>query len=319
MTAPWPSRLAILLIPLAPSAWSQGLSPSDVFRTASKSVTVVYSLDASGNSLRQGSGVVIGPETIVTNCHVTRGAIFVVIGYEDEEYYAAPLHMDVDRDICSFTAAGLPAPAARMKRSRPLQVGDHVYAIGAPRGLELTLSDGLLSALRQDTEGVLLQITAPISPGSSGGGLFDDQGRLVGITTWNITESQQLNFAHPVEWIESLPARHADPATRSASLEYAKVALNNLGDSLANTDPAYACKRPIVVARLKPELRNYHPVHYVNVFLADYDEVDRELCPSSNRPSWEAAVTTQLPPLETSTICTPARLRAGECRIPRQQ
>lgn len=87
--------------------------------------------------------------------------------------------------------------------SSALTTGQRVYAVGSPEGLELTFSEGVISALR-DNEGVrIIQTSAAISPGSSGGGLFDDRGRLVGITTFQSKEGQSLNFALPCEWVRA--------------------------------------------------------------------------------------------------------------------
>jgi tetratricopeptide (TPR) repeat protein len=88
-------------------------------------------------------------------------------------------------------------------------VGQRVYAIGAPKGLELTMSDGIISSLRELDSGRYIQTTAPISPGSSGGGLFDEEGRLIGLPTLYLDKGQQLNFALPVEWVKDLPGRHS--------------------------------------------------------------------------------------------------------------
>lgn len=99
---------------------------------------------------------------------------------------------------------GLSGSCVAVRRSSSLQVGERIYAMGAPKGLELTLSEGLMSGLR-DKEGVrIIQTTAPISPGSSGGGLFDVQGKLVGITTFYLAEGQDLNFALPGDWVLAL-------------------------------------------------------------------------------------------------------------------
>ena len=105
--------------------------------------------------------------------------------------------------------ANFNAPAVAIAPTESLRVGSRVYAIGNPRGLETTISDGLLSGIRRsDTNDfTALQITVPISAGSSGGGLFDAQGRLIGITTFYIKEGQNLNFALPASWIAEVPAR----------------------------------------------------------------------------------------------------------------
>ena len=85
-------------------------------------------------------------------------------------------------------------------------MGDPVYAVGAPQGLELSLSEGIVSQLRGGPP-PLIQTTVAISRGSSGGGLFNAEGELVGITTFYLKEGQSLNFALPVEWITEVAGR----------------------------------------------------------------------------------------------------------------
>ena len=80
-----------------------------------------------------------------------------------------------------------------------LKVGERVYSVGAPSGLERTLGEGIISGLRATSEGQFIQMTAPISPGSSGGGLFDSSGNLIGITTFLLKEAQAINFAIAAE------------------------------------------------------------------------------------------------------------------------
>ena len=99
--------------------------------------------------------------------------------------------------------------------TKMLKVGAKVYAIGAPKGLELTLSDGIVSSLREVEGGHYIQTTAAISPGSSGGGLFDESGALVGLITFYFSEGQNLNFAVPVEWVNAL-AQRSTPAPAAA-------------------------------------------------------------------------------------------------------
>ena len=76
-----------------------------------------------------------------------------------------------------------------------LAVGETVYTIGSPKGMVNTLGNGLVSGLRKSDDTQFIQITAPVSKGSSGGGLFDDRGNLIGVTTFTIQDSQNLNFA----------------------------------------------------------------------------------------------------------------------------
>jgi S1-C subfamily serine protease len=112
---------------------------------------------------------------------------------------------------------GYSAPAVVIGSTKTLKVGAKVYAIGAPKGLELTLSDGIVSSLREVDGGQYIQTTAAISPGSSGGGLFDENGALVGLTTFYLAEGQNLNFAVPVEWVKELPKRSVKIGYRCAN------------------------------------------------------------------------------------------------------
>jgi len=181
---------------------------SEVFDAVSSSVVVIRTYDAKGNNQGLGSGVVLGNDLIATNCHVIKDAAKIHVVYKGKQYLATLQYTDWDRDVCTLTVKDINAPAVDKGSTSHLKVGVQVYAIGAPQGLELTLSEGIISSLRPVEEGQYLQISAPISPGSSGGGLFDEEGRLIGLPTFYLTEGQQLNFAVPVEWLIELPERH---------------------------------------------------------------------------------------------------------------
>lgn len=211
LRTPARARTALLLAcaSLAPAA--RALTPAEFFAKVSPSVWLVQTFDGSGHEVAQGSAVVIAPDTLVTNCHVlSKSRSFDII--HDNLAYVGRLEMwDPARDVCQIrSATPLHAPVVPLADTSKLVVGQPVYALGNPKGLELTLSDGLLSALRRDEMRRLTQIqtTAPISHGSSGGGLFDADGRLIGITTLNVIDGQNLNFALPVDFIRELPARH---------------------------------------------------------------------------------------------------------------
>ena len=221
----WP-RLACAL-PLACSAVAAAaLSPSEVYALVAPSVWRVVTYDGDGLPLAQGSAVVVGPEALATNCHVLAKAKRVVVRHEKTTFDARLELWDTARDLCQLRAPDLPAPPVRIAPTAAVVVGENVYAIGTPRGLELTMSAGLVSSLRKNANGqvVLVQTSASISGGSSGGGLFDESGALVGLTTLgSVTgDAQNLNFAIPADWIVDLPERHArlskkSPASAPAS------------------------------------------------------------------------------------------------------
>jgi serine protease Do len=201
-------------------ASAHALTAEQVYAKVSPSVWRVVTYDADNLPLGQGSGVVVGTEAVVTNCHVLAKAKRVAVKREKETLDAKLAMWDVKRDLCQLRVVGLTAPAVWVTDSRQVTVGQNVFAVGNPKGLELTMSAGLVSSLRRNTAGqlVLIQTSAAISGGSSGGGLFDAQGNLVGLTTLGSVsgDAQNLNFAIPAEWVRELPARHAAAAASAA-------------------------------------------------------------------------------------------------------
>ncbi len=181
-------------------------TPEQIFQQASKSVIVIQAFDQEGNPVNQGGGVVVGREAVVTNCHVLEDAAKLVVSYDKEQFDASMSHADNERDLCQLAVPRLTAPRATLWTGR-LRVGQRVYAIGAPEGLELTFTEGLVSSLREFEGSQYIQTSAAISEGSSGGGLFDTEGRLIGITAFFLQDGQNLNFASPASWIAQLAAR----------------------------------------------------------------------------------------------------------------
>ena len=176
-----------------------------VFNRAWRSVVVVFAGDT------QGGGVIVGgANQVATNCHVVDESpndIRVYKGAErravrDAPYSAEIVSGDRERDVCLLSVPGLWGIAAGVRPAGALAVGEAVYAVGAPQGFDFSISDGIVSQLRTlaGERAPLIQTSAAISPGSSGGGLFDSEGRLVGLTTWKIREGENLNFAVPADW-----------------------------------------------------------------------------------------------------------------------
>lgn len=192
--APAPARPRVA----APSGLA--LSPEDLFAKASASVVRVNVLNGN-QGVAMGSGVVLGSGTVITNCHVARAGTRLKVLQGNDSWDASVDVADERHDLCRLSVPGLNAPGVVMGSVNQLRVGQKVYAIGSPKGLDMTLSDGLVSSLRQTPEGALIQTSAPISPGSSGGGLFTEEGLLVGIVTFQMASGQNLNFALPVDWV----------------------------------------------------------------------------------------------------------------------
>lgn len=183
------------------------LSPEAIYANVAPSVLVIESLNASGQPISRGSGVVIASELVLTNCHVVMQASAVRVRSGSSEYAAISDTSDTQLDLCQLRVPGLSAAPVRRGTVKQVRVGQTVFAIGTPHDLERTLSQGLVSALRETPDGTLIQTSASISPGSSGGGLFDTEGRLIGITTFQHKQGQNLNFALPVDFIDILRNR----------------------------------------------------------------------------------------------------------------
>lgn len=138
----------------------------------------------------------VSPRYLVTNCHVLEHRPAIVILDGDNIHRGSMLRADSDTDRCIVaTESGNFRPVRGIRSYTDLSVGERVFSIGAPAGLDKTLGEGLISGLRDFGNVRLIQTSAPISPGSSGGGLFDSRGNLIGITTMMLKEAQNLNFA----------------------------------------------------------------------------------------------------------------------------
>jgi serine protease Do len=196
----------------APAA---ALTPSEIFAKVSPSVWLVHADHAAAGVGEDGSAVMIGARTVVTACHVVDGATSVRISREGGKLNVpvAQVTKDPDRarDLCLLTVSeDLPGAPAAIAPIDSVKVGERVYAVGAPLRLELSLTDGLVSALRPVANEPLpdIQVSATTAPGSSGGGLFDEDGRLVGVTL-SIAgpNSETISFAYPAQWVLELPNR----------------------------------------------------------------------------------------------------------------
>jgi serine protease Do len=225
---------------LSASAHAHALSAEQVYARVAPSVWRVLTYDADNLPLGQGSGVVIADESVVTNCHVLAKAKRLAVKRETVSHDAKLVLWDVKRDVCQLKVAGLKAPAVTVTDSSKIAVGQNVFAIGNPKGLELTMSAGLVSSLRRNDAGqlILIQTSAAISSGSSGGGLFNDEGALIGLTTiGSITgDAQNLNFAIPSDWVRELPVRHAAAAASAATAGRDNAAPGGAGQPLKRGD-----------------------------------------------------------------------------------
>ena len=174
-----------------------------IAKAAKGTVVSIIMADKDGRPVAQGSGFIVGRDgSIVTNYHVIRSGSSAIAKLPDGAFFVVDgvLAFDKARDIAIIKAHGENFRTVTLGDSDRIQVGEEVIAIGNPLSLESTVSSGIVSGIRtiEGEGGKFLQVTAPISPGSSGGPLFDETGEVIGITTLYIKGGENLNFAIPV-------------------------------------------------------------------------------------------------------------------------
>ncbi len=195
-TRPAPSGVA------AHSATPRKDIPS-IAKGVNGSVVSVVMSDKDGNPIAQGTGFFVSKDgLIVTNYHVISEGSSAIVKFPDGAFYLVDgvLASDKTRDVAIIKAHGESFRTLTLGNSDRVQVGEEVVAIGNPLSLESTVSNGIVSAIRtiEEEGGKFLQVTAPISPGSSGGPLFNMAGEVVGITTLKFKGGENLNFAIPI-------------------------------------------------------------------------------------------------------------------------
>jgi len=183
----------------------------ELVRRVKPSVVSVLTYDLKGEPLISGSGFFVRPGEVMTNVHVIKGAhrveIHTLEGKGRTYQVAGALAIDEEADL-ALLKVDLPA-----ERSRPLPMsstlpdeGEQIFVIGNPLRLEGSVSNGIVSAIREVPDlGRIIQVTAPVSHGNSGSPLFNMRGEVIGIVTVKVTNGQNINLALGVSRIAALP------------------------------------------------------------------------------------------------------------------
>ena len=183
---------------------------AELVQRARPAVGVIVTFDAKGGILAQGTAFFVRTTGVGVTCHhVLLGATSAVVRMENGTVFPVKgtLATDPIHDLALFKVAGKNLPTIPLGDSSTLVSGQRVVGITAPEGLGNTVADGLVSAVRELPSGPLVQVTVPLSPGSSGGPIFDLSGRVVAVAAAVLTEGQALNFAIPINAAQALLAR----------------------------------------------------------------------------------------------------------------
>lgn len=223
--------------PAQPAA-AGAVSPRRIAAAAHASLLMIRALDANGDTLGLGTGFLVSADgRFVTNYHVIQEAarlsVKVLDGPEFQDVQLLAADPASDLALMQLPAVhGL--PSMPVGSDAQVEVGDRVFVMGNPMGMSGTFTDGMVSGKRP-LEGVaMLQISAPISPGSSGGPVMNERGEVIGVATMMVMGGQNLNMAVPVRYLAPMLAARAEPRAFSPAV---LVANPQHGLAALNDDP----------------------------------------------------------------------------------
>jgi S1-C subfamily serine protease len=191
----------VILLFATSAAWSQQTSLPELVKRVKPTVVAITTYDAKDESLMTGSGFFVSPGQVVTNLHVVKGATRAEIKTLDGKGRIYPikgaLAVDEEGDL-ALLSIDMP-----LERTRSIELatglpdeGEPIFVIGNPLKLEGSVSDGIVSAVREvPNTGQIIQITAPISHGNSGSPVFNLQGQVLGVVTIKVSNGQNINLA----------------------------------------------------------------------------------------------------------------------------
>lgn len=194
-----------LLFLIASAAHAQ--TAQEIAKKAFDSTVLLVMEDANGQMLSLGSGFFVRDGEIASNLHVVEGAsrgYAKLVGQKTKYDIEGIIAVDSTRDLVVLKISAIGSPVLSLGSSEMVQVGESVFAVGNPQGLEGTFSQGIVSSIREVGADKLLQITAPISPGSSGGPVLNSKGEVIGVSVATFRGGQNLNFAIPSNYLKTL-------------------------------------------------------------------------------------------------------------------
>jgi tetratricopeptide (TPR) repeat protein len=194
-----------------------------IFKLNSKAVVMVIAYDEKGNAISQGSGFIVKRDgVVVTNYHVIGMASDIKVKAGNKIFDVEGLiFTDKKNDLAILKARAKDLPVVKLGVIGEANIGEHVYVIGNPSGLENTISVGLLRGIRKiDEKREILRTTTPVSPGSSGSPVFNKNGKVVGVVTSSpISESRNSSFAISVKLIKDKISSKSVTAIKDSGLE----------------------------------------------------------------------------------------------------
>lgn len=201
--------LGALTVWLAVTAnFSAAANPQKIYRKAMPSVMLLEVENYAGEKFTGSAVLAVQNDVAVTAWHVVRDAraVWATFGDGTRVKVIGCLDKDGERDL-ALLKLEKPMPGRRAVLNQALQeVATRAYVIGAPKGYGFSISDGLVSQIRQVDGFAQYQVSCPISPGNSGGPLLNERGQVIGIVSWTKSDAQNVSFAIPSKEIARLNA-----------------------------------------------------------------------------------------------------------------
>jgi S1-C subfamily serine protease len=218
------------------SFFNPPLEPAEIAKRSLPSVVLLVMEDSHGQPLGMGSGFLVAPGMVATNAHVVGKAArgyAKLTGQSDVCDVKGYFSIDNKCDLCLLSVPDLVAEPLPIGNPNEVAIGDEIYAVGNPQGLEGTFSAGIVSAIRHLDQETVLQITAPISPGSSGGPVLNKFGQVIGIATAIMSGGQNLNFAIPANYLSELEqiSQEVHSLVSISNVEIEASLIEKLGDN----------------------------------------------------------------------------------------
>lgn len=264
------SRLSLVLFGILGSTQTlqAQLQPTQIAARAKQGTVQIRTLNARNEVIKTGSGIIVTEDgIIVTNFHLVQGGVALQVELPNNEIYDNVFYITADprRDLIIIKVPAESLKPLPLGNDLEAEVGEKVYVMGNPLGMTNTFSDGLVSAKRTVDGVSMLQISAPISPGSSGGPVMNGNGEVIGIATMGMRGGQNLNYAVPVHYIRPLLSTGERPVRFNAAL------LPRTGGGLTTTDNSV----PNINSSPRPTTSNPRRDEWdaqVNTYLSDADE-----------------------------------------------
>lgn len=217
------------------------------------SVVMLEMRDDKNRPISLGSGFFVRPDVVVTNYHVIEGAyagVAKIVGKTSIYDIEGVVGVDRTKDLVLLKLTAVSGKPLVLADISKIEVGQEVFALGNPKGLEGTISAGIISgsSLRKVENENLIQITAPISPGSSGGPVVNRKGEVIGVAVSSLESGQNLNFAIPASYLAILLAQ-STKVTALAVLQQTKREKSVASDSEASLSEATAWIRDQLAAK----------------------------------------------------------------------